>query len=200
MGDGFVALKKVEEGKSTFLECMDALLNAQRSYFENTPTEALLEFGIGISKGSAISRFQGNAVRMSCDHTSSKINEAARTESLTKNFQCVCLVHESCFEEEFEFNRRFVGKAQTKGSQEPFKVYQYLDFEFANWFSKDYTQLFEKAVHAFCSEDYSIAKEKFDQCARLKPEDKVARVYQEWLDKNSAQTLKANNGCLVYVV
>ena len=154
------------------------LYNQHRANYDYAP----IEIGIGINTGELMLGTVGGFSRMDSTVISDAVNLAARLEELTKIYQVRLLISHHTFlklSNPGDYGMRLVDKVNVKGKAKKVTVYEVFDADppeirKAKLVTKT---AFEEGLLLYYRDRLSDAAQRFSECLRVNPEDKVAQHY-----------------------
>lgn len=188
VGDGIMAL--FGGGADDALQAGIAMLHQLRDYNKTriTPERRPIKIGVGINTGSLMLGTVGGKNRMDGTVISDAVNLAARIESLTKAYQVSLLISDRTFlqlQNPDAYAIRNIGQIKVKGKSELVTVYEVFDADISELKEGKFATLkiFTEALSFYNFNSFAEAKELFEECLRINPEDKVAKVYLQCCQK-----------------
>ncbi|MCB1174915.1 MAG: adenylate/guanylate cyclase domain-containing protein [Leptospiraceae bacterium] len=182
MGDGVMAL--FDRSVDDALRCVQDIQNILYVYNNSRKARGRkpVRTGIGIHRGIVRLGIVGSPQRMQGDLFSDSANMAARVEGLTRIYGANTVLSESAWQaiqnpEEWQF--RILDRVRLKGKNAPVGIYELLPW------SPDETDepklatkaVFEAAVQAYRSQDFTGCAEMMQNVLAQDPADKAAQRY-----------------------
>lgn len=157
-----------------------AKYNQKRKMSELTP----IQIGVGINTGSLMLGTVGSPNRMDGSVISDAVNLASRLEGLTKYYGASLLISHHTFlrlEHPLKYEFRILDRVQVKGKSEMVSVFEIFDADSPE--IKQAKQItksrFEEAIFLYTRQSFSQAKQLFQECLDVNPQDKVFQIYLE---------------------
>jgi GAF domain-containing protein/class 3 adenylate cyclase len=143
---------------------------------------APIQNGIGINTGSLMLGTVGGQNRMDGTVISDSVNLASRIESLTKEYGVSLLISQQTFshlQNPTDYAIRQVDRVKVKGKSEVVTVYEVFDADRAEVKEKKLAtlQTYTEACSYYNLNAYAEAAQRFEDCLRQNPSDRVAQIY-----------------------
>ena len=143
---------------------------------------APIQNGIGINTGSLMLGTVGGQNRMDGTVISDSVNLASRIESLTKEYGVSLLISQQTFshlQNPTDYAIRQVDRVKVKGKSEVVTVYEVFDSYRAEVKEKKLAtlQTYTEACSYYNLNAYAEAAQRFEDCLRQNPSDRVAQIY-----------------------
>lgn len=188
VGDGIMAL--FGRSADDALQAGIAMLHQLREYNKtrNVPERIPLKIGVGINTGSLMLGTVGGKNRMDGTVISDAVNLAARIESLTKVYQVSLLISDRTFlqlNDPGAYAIRNIGKIRVKGKSELVTVYEVFDADISEVKEGKLATLptFREGLSFYNFNNFTEAKQLFEECLKIHPEDTVAQVYLQFCER-----------------
>lgn len=161
-----------------------AMLHRLDKYNQYRANSGLVQIqnGIGINTGSLILGTVGGQNRMDGTVISDAVNLASRIESLTKEYGVSLLISQQTFsrlQNPTDYAIRQIDQVKVKGKEELVTVYEVFDADRADVKEKKLVtlQAFTEACSYYNLNAYAEAAQRFEDCLRQNPCDRVAQIY-----------------------
>jgi class 3 adenylate cyclase len=182
MGDGIMAL--FGDSANDALKAAIAMQERINKYNHNRCKSgfAPITIGIGINTGLLMLGTVGGENRMDSTVISDAVNLASRLEGLTKFYGAKILIGGDTFtrlEEANQYNYRFLDRVKVKGKNRAVAVFEVFDGEEENLQNlKIQTRTkFEQAVLLYAQQEFTQARQKFQEILQINPQDRAAMLY-----------------------
>ena len=144
-----------------------------------------LNIGIGIATGEAIVGNFGGQGHFDYSAVGDSVNLASRIEGLTRYFKLRLLVNRQTLEEAAEgFVARDIGVVRVKGKTQAVPIVEVAGRRGSATQPQFYEQ-FGAAMAALSNGSAAAARVKFEELARIKPDDPVVQIYLERLQPSN---------------
>ncbi|HEY6897651.1 MAG TPA: hemerythrin domain-containing protein [Rhodocyclaceae bacterium] len=182
IGDGIMALFPgcADDGVRSGIDMLRRLVNYNqgRARAGYVP----IRIGIGVNTGMVMMGTVGGPNRMDSTVIGDAVNLASRLEGLTKNYGTPLIISEHTYhslEDKNAYCIRFLDRLRVKGRYQAQSVYEVFDADpEPMWLSKQETKgVFEEALAYFHMGHPERSKPLLEECLRVAPDDKAARVY-----------------------
>ncbi|MBP6985838.1 MAG: AAA family ATPase [Alphaproteobacteria bacterium] len=187
LGDGILALFPVEtqDAVQASVEMQQAL-----PLFNKEINEAGFKsifMGIGVNTGPAMLCALGEEERIEANVVSDMVNAASRIEGLNKMYGTQLLISDATYNKLKDPNKFSVRKVDTirvKGKTKAMSIYEILPVSAYEEQQKadKYIRLFEQGFELYKAGSFSDAKQTFEKCLTIRPEDSVAKLFKERCD------------------
>ncbi len=177
-------------------DALDAAIDMQQkliTYNEERQAKgrSAIKMGIGLHTGPLIMGIIGDENRMDAATIADTVNMASRVESLTKHYGTTILVSGESLakiDKKDQYQLRYLGKVQVKGSSEPIRIYDCFDGDLLELATKKSTTLptFEAGLTHFFANEFPEAANAFNQVLKTNAADATARLF---LNKASNYTV-----------
>lgn len=138
------------------------------------------KIGVGIHIGKAIIGNIGSEDNFDYTAIGDTINLAARLESLCKYYSVNILVsntvYKACIKNSTSIEFRQIDTVMVQGKDEPTTIYS---VEILSKYPNNYIHTYNKGLKMFELGNWNFAKDYFNQCKRIFPEDKIVDIYLE---------------------
>ncbi len=182
IGDAIMALFSGEADNA--VKAGIAMLNRLDEYNQHRANSgfAPIQNGIGINTGSLMLGTVGGQNRMDGTVISDAVNLASRIESLTKEYGVSLLISQQTFsrlQHPTDYAIRQVDRVKVKGKSEFVTVYEVFDADRAEVKEKKLAtlQTYTEACSYYNLNAYAEAAQRFEDCLRQNPSDRVAQIY-----------------------
>jgi PAS domain S-box-containing protein len=182
IGDAIMALFSGEADNA--VKAGIAMLNRLDEYNQHRANSgfAPIQNGIGINTGSLMLGTVGGQNRMDGTVISDAVNLASRIESLTKEYGVSLLISQQTFsrlQNPTDYAIRQVDRVKVKGKEEVVTVYEVFDADRAEVKEKKLAtlQTYTEACSYYNLNAYAEAAQRFEDCLRQNPSDRVAQIY-----------------------
>lgn len=187
LGDGIMALfdtgsdrQEAQSGVNAAIAMQKALTlyNEHRQKVGYVP----IQTGIGIHSGNVMIGTVGSDKRMESTAIGDAVNLASRLEGLTKYYNCKIIISEKTFqllENTQTFYWRKLDKVLVKGKKEAVNIYEIFDADADDIRDRKAMLLepYHAALEHYYEQQWDSARELFNQCLELHPEDVVCQMY-----------------------
>ncbi len=155
-----------------------------------------IKIGIGINTGSLILGTIGGQARMEGTVISDAVNLAARTESLTKEYDVPLLITHHTFSDLKDKNAYLIRKidvVKVKGKEENITIYEVFDADVDTIKAAKIASLdiFTQALQAHDEQDFVSARKLFTECVNACPDDTVSQIYLARILKSTDSIISA---------
>jgi adenylate cyclase len=188
LGDGMMAV--FPDGADDAIAAGIAKHQRVWEYNEQRQTsgEGSIQIGIGIHVGHMMLGMVGERNRIQGDAFSDNVNLTSRLEGLTKVLGSALLVTGQTLEHLSNpelYQVRFLANTLVKGRAEPIAVYEVLNAESEAICTLKLQTLpqFEQGIAHYQNRAFAEAKTCFEQVLAVHPEDRVARLYHERIER-----------------
>lgn len=182
IGDSIMALFSGEADNA--VKAGIAMLHRLDEYNQHRTNSGLvpIQNGIGINTGSLILGTVGGQNRMDGTVISDAVNVASRIESLTKEYEVSLLISQHTFsrlQHPTDYAIRQVDRVKVRGREEFVTVYEVFDANRADVKEKKLAtlQAYTEACSYYNLNAYAEAAQRFEDCLRQNPGDRVAQIY-----------------------
>lgn len=181
IGDAIMALfdQNPDQAVKTGIEMLKQL-----EKFNQKRVEQNLEpiaIGIGIHTGSLMLGTIGEHGRMESTVISDSVNLASRLEGLTKYYGVSLIISEHTFKElkETGYQYRLLDQVRVKGKSDPVTIYEIFDWELPELVRKKASigHDFESARKLYQRGQFPLARDLFQTCLDVFPDDYVTQTY-----------------------
>lgn len=193
MGDGIMALFEDGAGQDAAKNAVRASLDMQIELekFNAVRIKAgkpVLKMGIGLHTGNVIIGTLGGNERMDSTAIGDAVNLASRVEGMTKMYGVQLLVTGETRKQiggEDEFYFRFADTVTAKGKNEAVSIWEVICRKIDSLPENFKTMLaiYAEGIEAMQKMDFVLAKEKFQNCMELCPDDRLSQLYFERAEK-----------------
>lgn len=182
IGDSIMALFSGEADNA--VKAGLAMLHQLAEYNQQRANSGLvpIQNGIGLNTGSLILGTVGGQNRMDGTVISDAVNLASRIENLTKEYGVSLLISQHTFsrlKKPTDYAIRQVDQVKVKGREELVTVYEVFDADRADVKEKKLAtlQIYTEACSYYNLNAYAQAAQRFKDCLRQNPSDRVAQIY-----------------------
>ncbi|MBE9114667.1 PAS domain S-box protein [Lusitaniella coriacea LEGE 07157] len=188
IGDAIMAL--FSHSPDDALKAGIAMLKKLETY-NHTRVEAkrpLIKIGIGINTGNLRLGIVGGQFRMDSTAISDSVNLSSRLEGLTKTYGIPLLISHYTFAQlnnPMDFALRLIDRVQVKGKVRKVAVFEVFDAdppELHDAKLKTKT-IFEDGLLSYYRGAIEIARQRFNECLQIFPDDTVAQIYLKRCDE-----------------
>ncbi len=160
-------------------EGLDALNREENLEAEGPASiDAPISVGVGINTGEMVAGNIGSSRRFEYTVVGDAVNLAARIEPLNRILGTRILISEMTHQDVApgRWTFRQLGAVRVKGREDPVSLYELLD---PNTYSEPdaLREQFEDALALYHQQEFAAAKEGFEECRALHPEDGPASYY-----------------------
>jgi adenylate cyclase len=201
IGDAVMAfwnapLDNSEHAKNAILSAID-MQKAMQSLSRQLESEGhpCMSLGVGICTGEANVGNMGSTLRIAYTAMGDTVNVASRVEGLTRYYKVPTIVTESTRTQCTGVVFRSVDKVQVKGRVKSLDIFEPWGEEHQLPPEKlRALEMYEKMYAAYQAGDFSIAAEKLSAYQEMEPDDELAGIYQERIEKLIRQAPSEWNG------
>lgn len=186
LGDAIMAI--FQKSPADALKAAIAFQQTLQSYNKDRIRKGRLpiNIGIGFHTGNLIMGIIGDDKRLDAATISDTVNTASRMESLNKYYGTNILFSEDSLAAmaDIDHNFRFLGKVQLKGKKQALGIYECFDGDIPELITTKLQTLglFEAGLSAYFAQDFSKARNMFEEITKGCPDDLTARLF---LNKSS---------------
>ncbi|MBI3373404.1 MAG: GAF domain-containing protein [Betaproteobacteria bacterium] len=144
-----------------------------------------VNIGVGLNTDSLIAGNIGSLKRMDFTMIGDGVNLASRLESACKQYGAQILVSENTFKRlRGTYRARLVDNVIVKGKTQAVSIYEIMDYHTDQSFPgmAEFLQIFRLAMDQYRGRKFKEAISAFSEAKRLRPEDKVSKMYLERCD------------------
>jgi adenylate cyclase len=196
IGDAIFAVwnAPIEQSDHRIRACRAALkLSHQPVTFQTAKKEVVLFTRIGLHTGVANVGNFGSATRFDYTALGENINLASRMEGLNKYLGTqVLLTGDTYPATKDHFVTRPLGTFQLKGFEKPVDVYELVGLPEQAEVSREWRELFAKALALYKEQDLTTAQVLFQQVLHLRPDDGPSKFYLGKIKELEADLLSMN--------
>ena len=183
MGDGIMALfpQSADDAVRAGIDMLRRLV----SYNEGRGRAGYkpIRIGVGINTGLVMLGTVGGHNRMASTVIGDAVNFAARMEEMTKTYGSPLVISEHtlhALEDPAAYCIRFLDRLPMKGRYQYQSFYEVFDADPEPlWMAKqDSHDHYERAVACYHMREPERARQLLDECLRIAPDDRVARIYR----------------------
>ena len=128
------------------------------------------------------------------------VNLASRLENLTRIYEIGIIVSERTKELCDDIVFQEIDKVRVKGKTEPTVIYTPICDKNCTDTDISHLETYNKALAAYYQQDWSLAKELFEQVAKAKPDVYLYQLYLKRVERLCIMVMPKNwNGVYVYV-
>ncbi|HWE51203.1 MAG TPA: GAF domain-containing protein [Bryobacteraceae bacterium] len=152
--------------------------NAERMAAGKKP----IEIGVGLNTDNIVSGNIGSPKRMDYTVIGDGVNLASRLESACKQYGAGILISENTLRKlKGTYRVRDVDVVVVKGKTEPVGVFEVLDYFNEESFPNlaDFLGYYRNGISSYRRQDWDKSLAEFNQCLRLRPNDKLSHIYIE---------------------
>jgi class 3 adenylate cyclase/CHASE3 domain sensor protein len=180
----FTALEKMAQ--------LDVFREQVKQFFE--PGQSIPEFDIriGIATGDMIVGNVGSDLAQGYTVLGDTVNTGSRLEGVSKVYGTRILIHEQTQKVAGDFiETREIDSIQVVGKDEPVRIFELIGKK--NEVDENILKLkfqFEKGLQAYRNKDWSHARQLFNECLQIKPDDSPSKVFLDRIahfEKNSPE-------------
>jgi adenylate cyclase len=189
-------LDNSEHAKNAILSAID-MQKAMQSLSRQLESEGhpCMSLGVGICTGEANVGNMGSTLRIAYTAMGDTVNVASRVEGLTRYYKVPTIVTESTRTQCTGVVFRSVDKVQVKGRVKSLDIFEPWGEEHQLPPEKlRALEMYEKMYAAYQAGDFSIAAEKLSAYQEMEPDDELAGIYQERIEKLIRQAPSEWNG------
>jgi adenylate cyclase len=150
--------------------------NTERAKLDKIP----VNIGIGLNTDTVVSGNIGSLKRMDYTMIGDGVNLAARLEGACKQYGARILISEFTQAKlKSTYRMRDIDLVVVKGKSQAVQVFEVLDYHDDESFPNLMESLgtFREAITAYRGRRWDVARQAFDECAALNPDDKLPAVY-----------------------
>lgn len=188
IGDGIMALFDQQNSALNALQSavqMQWELSALNQKREQEGQKAL-NIGIGINTGKVMVGALGTDRRLDSTVVGDHVNLTSRLEELTKKYKSKILISEYSVEEiqEHRFLMRKIDMVKVRGRSQPVTIYEVFecDQDYEKGKKKETADILVKGIDRFQEQKFSAARDYFQECINIFPQDIVAIEYVKRCD------------------
>ena len=161
-----------------------AQFNAELAETQGAGADGLIKMRIGICTGEVTVGNVGSENSKGYTVIGDTVNLAARLESAGKQYGTSIIISEETWLSAREgLDARELDKIRVVGKNEPVRIFEVIGLNGeANGPARELTGLFEQAIKDFRQGSIGVAKGRFEDCLRLRANDRPSRLFLERIE------------------